>query len=56
MLPATLLGGVLGTYLGLHTAVLIGTLGRALSGLILLRSPVRRIRSLEDADAVVAAA
>jgi hypothetical protein len=55
MLPATLLGGVLGTVLGLHAAVFIGTLGRALSGLILFRSPVRRIRTLEDADSVVAA-
>ncbi len=52
--PATLLGGVLGTYLGLRTALFIGGAGRALSGLIILLSPVRNIRVLEDADALVA--
>ena len=51
---ATLLGGVLGTYLGLKTTVLIGAGGRALAGLIILASPVRRIRTLDDADALVA--
>jgi hypothetical protein len=52
--PATLLGGVLGTYVGLRETVLIGAAGRALAGLIILRSPVRSIRRLEDADAIVA--
>jgi MFS family permease len=54
ILPATLLGGVLGTFLGLQTTVFIGAVGRGLAGLIILRSPVRSIRTLEDADAIVA--
>jgi MFS family permease len=52
--PSTLLGGVLGTYVGLRETILIGAAGRALAGLIILRSPVRSILRLEDADAVVA--
>jgi MFS family permease len=52
---ATLLGGLLGAYLGLEVAVLIGAAGGALAGLIILRSPVRSIRTLADADALVAA-
>jgi MFS family permease len=51
---ATLLGGALGTYFGLRTAVLVGAAGRALAGLIILASPVRSIRTLDDADALVA--
>ena len=51
---ATLLGGALGTYLGLRAAVLIGAGGRALAGLIILTSPVRGIRTLDDADSLVA--
>jgi MFS family permease len=54
IMPATLLGGVLGTYLGLQTTLFIGAVGRGLAGLIILRSPVRSIRTLEEADAVVA--
>lgn len=54
IMPATLLGGVLGTYLGLQATVLIGAVGRGVAGLIILRSPVRSIRTLDDADAVVA--
>jgi hypothetical protein len=54
ILPATLLGGVLGTYLGLQTTAFIGASGRGLAGLTILRSPVRHIRTLEDADRVVA--
>lgn len=50
---ATLLGGLLGTYLGLPTTVLIGAGGRALTGLIILASPVRSIRTLQDADELV---
>lgn len=50
---ATLLGGVLGTYLGLRTTVLVGAGGRALAGLIILASPVRSVRTLADADALV---
>jgi MFS family permease len=54
ILPATLLGGLLGTYLGLQTTAFIGAAGRGIAGLIILRSPVRRIRTLDDADAIVA--
>jgi predicted MFS family arabinose efflux permease len=50
----TLLGGLLGTYFGLRTAVFIGAGGRALAGLIILASPVRSIRTLDDAHALVA--
>jgi MFS family permease len=50
---ATLLGGVLGTYIGLRTTVFIGAGGRALAGLIILASPVRSIRTLDDADELV---
>jgi MFS family permease len=53
ILPATLLGGVIGTYFGLRTAVLVGALGRGLAGLFILRSPVRHVRTLEDADELV---
>ncbi len=48
-----LLGGLLGTYLGLRTTLMIGAGGRAVAGLILLASPVRSIRSLEDAEVLV---
>jgi MFS family permease len=50
---ATLLGGLLGTYIGLRTTVFIGAGGRALAGLVILASPVRSIRTLEDADELV---
>lgn len=52
---ATLIGGALGTYLGLTTTVFIGAAGRALAGLIILGSPVRSIRTLDEADALVEA-
>ncbi|HEX5247374.1 MAG TPA: MFS transporter [Gaiellaceae bacterium] len=52
---AMLLGGVLGTYLGLRTTVFIGAAGRSLAGLIIFGSPVRSIRTLDDVDALVAA-
>jgi MFS family permease len=55
ILPATLLGGLLGTYLGLQTTTLIGAVGRGIAGVIILRSPVRSVRTLDDADALVAA-
>ncbi|HVH51843.1 MAG TPA: MFS transporter [Gaiellaceae bacterium] len=51
---ATLLGGILGTYFGLRTAVLTGAVGRTLAGLIIFASPVRNVRTLDDADALVA--
>lgn len=54
IMPATLLGGVLGTYLGLQTTAFIGAAGRGLAGLVILRSPVRRVHTLADADAIVA--
>ncbi|MGH2970577.1 MAG: MFS transporter [Gaiellaceae bacterium] len=50
---ATLLGGILGTYIGLRTTVFIGAAGRSLAGLIILASPVRSIRTLDEADAFV---
>lgn len=50
---ATLLGGVLGTYIGLRTTVFVGAAGRALAGLIILASPVRSIRTLDDVDELV---
>lgn len=55
-MPAgTLIGGLLGTYLGLRTTVFIGASGRALAGLIILASPVRSIRTLDEAVALAAA-
>ena len=54
--PATLLGGLLGTTIGLESTVLIGACGRALAGLIIFGSPVRSIRTLEEADELVGAA
>lgn len=51
---ATLLGGLLGTYLGLRTTVFVGAAGRSLAGFIIFASPVRWIRTLDEADALVA--
>jgi MFS family permease len=54
-MPAgTLVGGLLGTYLGLRTTMFIGAGGRAVAGLIVLTSPLRSIRTMEDADAIAA--
>jgi MFS family permease len=54
-MPAgTLAGGLLGTYLGLRTTMFIGAGGRAVAGLIVLTSPLRSIRTMEDADAIAA--
>jgi Transmembrane secretion effector len=50
----TILAGVLGTYLGLRTTIFIGAGGRALAGLIVFWSPLRSVRTLEDAEALVA--
>lgn len=41
-------GGVLGSYLGLHTTLWIGAVGFATSLLPILLSPVPRLRSLPD--------
>jgi len=49
-----LIGGALGSALGLRTALWIGAIGCALSFVVLLPSPIRRIRVLEDAEALVA--
>ncbi|MFG2225794.1 MFS transporter [Streptomyces sp. NPDC048644] len=45
-----LLGGALGSLLGVRTAMWITTAGVPLAGLILLCSPVRRVRELPGAD------
>lgn len=44
----SLLGGTLGTILGLHTALLIGTFGTVLAPFWLLFSSVRRLRTLPE--------
>jgi MFS family permease len=49
-----LAGGALGASIGLRHAMLIGAIGTALSFLPLLRSPLRRVRVAEDAEAVAA--
>jgi MFS family permease len=54
VMPAgTLIGGLLGTYVGLRAAVFVGAGGRALAGLIVLASPLRSIRTMQDADDIV---
>jgi MFS family permease len=54
-MPAgTLVGGLLGTYLGLRTTMFVGAGGRAVAGLIVLTSPLRSIRTMDDADAIAA--
>jgi MFS family permease len=48
-----LLGGALGTALGLRTAIWIGATGTALSALPLLLSPMRHVRDTDDAIEMV---
>lgn len=48
-----LLGGALGTAVGLRPAIWIGAAGAALSALPLLLSPMRRVRAVEDAEELV---
>lgn len=48
-----LLGGALGTLLGLRTAIWIGAVGASLSAIPLLLSPMRRVRVTEDAEEMV---
>lgn len=48
----SLLGGVLGTSLGLRETVLISACGGFLAALLLFFSPLRTLRRLEDAEAV----
>jgi MFS family permease len=48
-----LLGGALGTTLGLRTAIWIGATGTALSALPLLLSPMRHVRDADDAIEMV---
>lgn len=45
-----LIGGALGSALGLRTALWIGAIGASLAFVALLPSPLRRIRVLEDAE------
>jgi MFS family permease len=45
-----LIGGALGSALGLRTALWIGAIGASLAFIALLPSPLRRIRVLEDAE------
>jgi MFS family permease len=47
-----LIGGVLGSTIGLRHALLVGAIGSALSFLPLLRSPLARVRVNEDALAL----
>jgi MFS family permease len=51
----SLLGGALGTALGLRTAIWIGATGAALSSIPLLLSPMRHVRRTEDAEEMVRA-
>jgi MFS family permease len=51
----SLLGGALGTALGLRTAIWIGATGAALSSIPLLVSPMRHVRRTEDAEKMVRA-
>ncbi|MET9666781.1 MFS transporter [Streptomyces sp. NPDC006475] len=50
-----LLGGVLGTTLGLRQTVLVGAMGLLLPSLILFLSPVRKVRQLDQYTAAVSA-
>jgi MFS family permease len=49
-----LIGGAFGSTLGLRTALWVGAIGASLAFLALLPGPLRRIRTLEDAEALVA--
>jgi MFS family permease len=51
----SLLGGALGTTLGLRTAIWIGATGAALSSIPLIASPMRHVRRTEDAEEMVRA-
>jgi MFS family permease len=51
----SLLGGALGTALGLRSAIWIGATGAALSSIPLLVSPMRHVRRTEDAEKMVRA-
>jgi MFS family permease len=46
------LGGVLGTAIGLRPTLIVAAVGGALSCLWLLRSPVRNVKSLAELDAI----
>jgi len=48
-----LLGGALGSALGLRTAIWIGAVGASLSAIPLLLSPMRRVHAVDDAVAMV---
>jgi MFS family permease len=49
----SLLGGALGTALGLRTAIWIGAVGASLSSIPLIVSPMRHVRRTEDAEELV---
>jgi MFS family permease len=46
----SLLGGALGTVLGLRATIWVGAIGAALSAIPLILSPMRRVRRMEDAE------
>lgn len=48
-----LLGGALGTWLGLRPTVAVGAIGASVAVLPLLFSPLRRIKGLEEAEGLV---
>jgi MFS family permease len=49
----SLLGGALGTTLGLRAAIWVGAIGAALSSIPLIVSPMRHVRRVEDAEEMV---
>jgi hypothetical protein len=44
----SLLGGALGTWIGLRPTIWIGVVGNASAGLFVLFSPLRRLRDVPD--------
>ena len=50
-----LVGGAIATSVGLHAAIWVGAVGATLSALPLLASPMRHVRVMDDAHALVAA-
>jgi MFS family permease len=49
-----LAGGAIATLVGLHAAIWVGAVGATVSALPLLASPMRRVRVMDDAHALVA--
>src|SRR3982751_1220271 len=50
-----LVGGAIASGIGLHVAIWVGAVGATLSALPLLASPMRHVRVMDDAHALVAA-